>query len=216
MRNKIRRSLWIGSLISLLPIVLGLIYYDMIPETMANHYDSKGNPNGYASKEFAIFILPVLITFLHIIVNISMAKEDLKGNAAKPLIKIGEWAIPVATIITYPFMILKSVGKDSPINTVTIIMVGLILILSGNYFPKNRISPHVGMKFPWLLHDEESWSKTHKLSGCLWIIAGFFLIASSFFTIPFALIFVFIICFTVIIPIFYSLFLHRKRNNNQF
>lgn len=211
MRKRIERSLWIGSLICLLPIILGLIYYGKLPESVAIHWDSGGTPNGYAPKEFAVFVLPVLLMLLHIIAYISMNRKSLEGKAAKPLIEIGKWVVPITAIITQPLMILKSVDSDVPINSIITIVVGLIFILSGNYFPKNRINPNVGMKFPWLFHDEEGWRKTHKLSGYLWIIAGFILILSLFVKISFSYILIAVISLVAVIPIAYSLYLYKAK-----
>ncbi len=215
MRKKIDRSLWIGSLICLLPIVFGLIYYNKLPGSMAIHLDSKGNPNGYAPKEFVIFVFPVLMLLLHVIVNISVTGTALKSKAAKSLITIAEWIIPIAVIIVQPLMILKSAGNNVPVNNVITTVAGLIFILSGNYFPKNRMNPNVGMKFPWLLHDEEGWRKNHKLSGYLWIIAGSFLIFSPFVKIPFIYIFIVFISLIAFIPIIYSLYLYIRRKSNS-
>ncbi len=215
MRKKIDRSLWIGSLISLLPIAFGLIYYNKLPGSMVIHLDSGGNPNGYAPREFVIFIFPVLMLLLNGIVNISVTRASLRSKAAKPLIMIGEWVIPIVVVIIQPLMILKSVGNNAPVNNVITIIVGLIFILSGNYFPKNRINPNVGVKFPWLLHDEEGWRKTHKLSGYLWIIAGFILILSPFVKVPFTYIFVAFISLIAFIPIVYSLYLYIRPKSND-
>lgn len=192
----------------------GLIYYSKMPETVAIHYDSRGNPNGYAMKEFVIFVFPILMTLLHIIVNVSAEKSAVKGKAAKQLVWIGKWIIPIAVVIIQPLAIFKSVGKDTPINAVITIMCGLILILGGNYLPKNRINPNVGLKFPWLFHDEDGWRKTHKLSGYLWIIAGFILLLCSFVRIPFIIIITVIVLLIAILPIIYSLCLYKKRKSN--
>lgn len=215
MKKKIDCSLWIGSLICLFPIVLGLIYYGKLPESVAIHWDSGGTPNGYAPKKFAVFVLPVLLMLLHIIVYISMNRKSLEGKAAKPLIGIGKWVVPITAIITQPLMILKSVNSDIPINSIIAIVVGIIFILSGNYFPKNRINPNVGIKFPWLFHDEEGWRKTHKLSAYLWITAGFVLILSPFAKIPFTYIFIVVISLVAAIPIVYSLYLYIRRKSNH-
>lgn len=215
MKNKNDRSLWIGSLICLLTFAFGLTYYGKIPESMAIHFDSRGNPNGYAMKEFVIFVFPILMTLLHIIVNVSVEKTAVKDQAAKPFVWIGKWIVPIVLIITQPLTILKSVRKDTPINTVITIVVGLIFILCGNYFPKNRINPYVGMKFPWLFHDEEGWRKTHKLSGYLWIIAGFILLISTFVRFPYIMIVTVIISLIALVPIIYSLCIYKKRKANH-
>ena len=215
MKKKTDRPLLIGSLICLVPIVFGLIYYNKLPGSMVIHLDSSGNPNGYAPKAFIIFAFPVLMGLLNIIVNLSVTKTSSKSNAAKPLVGIGKWAVPVAVIFIQPLMILRSINKQIPVSMVISIMVGLIFILSGNYFPKNRVNPNVGMKFPWLFRDEEGWRKVHKLSGYFWIVAGFIMILSPFVKIPFIILFIICISLVGIIPIAYSLCLYVRRKSNH-
>ncbi|QHQ63004.1 DUF1648 domain-containing protein [Anaerocolumna sedimenticola] len=215
MKSKIGRSLWIGSLICLLPIAFGLICYNKLPDSMVIHLDYRGKPNGNAPKEFIIFVFPILMMLLNIIINISVAKAAVKGNAAKPLIGIGKWIVPIATVMIQPLIILRSINSQSPVNLIISIMVGLIFILSGNYFPKNRVNPIVGMKFPWLFNDEEGWRKTHKLSSYLWIIAGFILMIAPFIEIPFIIIFIVLISLIGVIPIVYSLCFYIRRKSNH-
>lgn len=211
MNKKIDRFLWIGSLLCLSTLVFGLANYNKMPESVAIHFDSGGNPNGYAGKGFVIFAFPILMALLHIIVYISLTKEAVKDSAAKALVAIGKISIPIAVVIIQPLIIMHSFKEDVPVNTVVTIMVGLIFVLSGNYFPKNRVNPHVGMKFPWLLHNEEGWRKTHKLSGYLWIAAGFIMILTSFIRVPFIAIFAVIISLTALVPIIYSLCLCKVK-----
>lgn len=211
MKKMIDRSLWIGSLLCLIPLIFGLMYYSKMPETIAVHFNYAGNPDRYIRKEFVVLLFPVIALLLNIYVNIRLKKEALDDKAAKPLIWIGKWAVPVAFVFLQIFTILYSVGKNIPINTIITTMLGIIMIFCGNYFPKNRLNNHVGIKFLWLLHDEEAWNKTHRLSGYLWIIVGFILIFSPFIRIPFSVIFVVFILFIIIIPVIYSIIFHVKQ-----
>lgn len=65
-------------------------------------------------------------------------------------------------------------------NIATVVFAGLVFIVSGNYFPKNHVNKYIGLKFPWLLNDEENWDKTHKLASYTWILAGIIFILQLF------------------------------------
>ena len=64
-------------------------------------------------------------------------------------------------------------------DTYWYVFIGILFIVSGNYFPKNHINPYVGLKFPWLFNDEEGWYKTHRLGSYTWILAGICLLYTS-------------------------------------
>ncbi|RHS56298.1 hypothetical protein DW955_21875 [Ruminococcus sp. AM45-9BH] len=92
------------------------------------------------------------------------------------------------------------------------VFVGLVFIVSGNYFPKNQMNPYIGLKFPWLLHDEKSWDKTHRLAGYTWILAGFLCIFQLFISPLKIVIIPLVIILVGILPLVYSLMLvYMKR-----
>ena len=53
-----------------------------------------------------------------------------------------------------------------------IIIMGLMLLVVGNYLPKCRQNYTVGIKVPWTLASEENWDATHRLAGKLWVAGG--------------------------------------------
>ena len=99
---------------------------------------------------------------------------------------------------------------QSIMDSFVYVLIGILFIISGNYFPKNHINPYIGLKFPWLFNDEEGWYKTHKLGGYTWILAGIACILHplhnlSYVTVP-------LIIFLIgVIPLTYSLALYFKR-----
>ena len=61
MLKQYKNSLIITSLLTLLPIPLGLLLWNRFPETMAIHWGFTGEADGYASPGFAVFALPLLM-----------------------------------------------------------------------------------------------------------------------------------------------------------
>ena len=51
----------LGSVIILLPIFVGVALWDKLPEQVPTHFDSKGQVNGWSSKDFAVFGLPLIL-----------------------------------------------------------------------------------------------------------------------------------------------------------
>ncbi|MFR8675629.1 MAG: DUF1648 domain-containing protein [Lachnospiraceae bacterium] len=52
------------SIITLLPVLYGLFLWNQLPDSVATHLDLDNQPDGYSSKAFAVFGLP-LILLLH-------------------------------------------------------------------------------------------------------------------------------------------------------
>ena len=49
------------SLVTLLPILIGILCWNRLPDTIATHFASDGTPNGFSSKTFAVLGIPAFI-----------------------------------------------------------------------------------------------------------------------------------------------------------
>ena len=56
--KKISKLTVITTLITLLPIVLGIALYDRLPDVVATHWGIDNQPNGWSSKAMAAFGMP--------------------------------------------------------------------------------------------------------------------------------------------------------------
>lgn len=56
----------ITTLIVLLPILVGCLLWDRLPDTIATHFGVDNEPNGFSSKAFAVFGLPGIMAALHL------------------------------------------------------------------------------------------------------------------------------------------------------
>ena len=52
-----KKTLVFTSLLTLLPIPVGLLLWNRFPETMAVHWGITGEADGYASPNFSVFVL---------------------------------------------------------------------------------------------------------------------------------------------------------------
>lgn len=55
----------------------------------------------------------------------------------------------------------------------------MLFIVLGNYMPKTRSNWFVGIRTPWTLSSEETWVKTHRFGGKLFVLIGIMLVASG-------------------------------------
>ena len=201
----------ITSLICLVPIIFGLLYWDQLPEQLIIHWNSAGEPDGYVPKALGVFGLPLLMCFLNLFLHFGLHNDPKIANASKTLVFISRWLIPILTLILVPITLFTSMGVAIPVHLIVPILVGVVLIVVGNYLPKSKQSYTVGIRYPWTLESEENWNRTHRLAGYLWICAGFILILTTFLspvlTIP---ILAAALILVVGIPFFYSYRLYKK------
>ena len=209
MKNK--KTLLITTIVCLLPILMGLAFYDQLPDQVATHFNSNGVADGYSPKAFAVFGLPAFLAVVNIIVHLAVDNDPKRDNVSKGINIISKWIAPVVSLLINPVMYLIALGKDLPIVMITSMFIGVLFIILGAYLPKCEQNYTIGIKLPWTLADAENWEKTHRLSGYLWIAGGIAVLIAAFF--EWSWIFAVVLPVMVLIPMIYSFVLYKKRNN---
>ena len=208
MKKKINLTMILTTLICLLPMLLGIVLYDKLPEQIPTHFNFEGVPDDYSPKAFACFGVPLIMLGLNIIVQFALGTDPKKDNIASIMKKISVWIVPVVSLYTVPICLFSAIGYNMKPDLV-IIPVGILFIAIGNYLPKTRQNYTVGIKLPWTLHSEENWNKTHRFAGFLWILGGFVIVIGSFIGLNGIFIFVptLIMAF---VPMVYSYLLYKR------
>ena len=70
------KSLIITSIVCLLPIICGLMFYNELPESIAIHWGIDNNPNGYFSKPAFVFVLLITGIYSGILGSNILLKEE--------------------------------------------------------------------------------------------------------------------------------------------
>ncbi len=208
-----RRKLIITSIITLLPMLVGLILWNKLPDTIATHWGADNQANGWSSKEMVVFGIPVLLTFFHFIaVGVTMADPKRK-NISKKMMNIVFWIVPVVSWVVFASVYATALGISVNIGLIGNILVGILFIVIGYFMPKSGQSYTVGIKLPWTLNDEENWNRTNRVSGYLFMICGIVFIVNAFFLsiVPMII----SVLMLLIIPMIYSYIIYQKSKSKK-
>lgn len=202
-----KKLLIITTITILLPVVIGLIFWEQLPAEMATHWGTKNEPNGWTSKAFTVFGIPAVMAALHILCLLVTYADPKKNNIGKKAIGIVYWILPATSIAVMSSTYAYALGMDINIGMVCCILMGIIFILLGNYMPKAKRNYTFGYKIPWTLNSDENWNKTHRLAGWLMVICGFAFIINAFILSEWVLAF----CIAAaLLPMVYSFVLYKK------
>ena len=126
MEKKNKRTLILSVIICLLPMVLGIAFYNRLPEQMPIHFTINDVPDNYAQKNFALFGIPVIMAIVQAICIICTTKVNKLKNSEKPrIVKIMEWFIPIITVFLCRLLKIAQGEKNEEI--VFGIMLGILL-----------------------------------------------------------------------------------------
>ena len=210
----VKKNKWkiiISSIVTLLPIVAGLILWDKLPDMVPSHWGPTGEVDAYSSKGFFVFGLPLLMLGLNLLCTIASGLDPKnKNHEGKPLILVYA-IIPALTILLSAATYFAAFELPIPILNMVIAAFGLMLVVIGNYLPKCKPSYTIGIKISWTLNSEKNWVATHRMAGKLWVIAGALIILTAL--LPAKLIiwfFVPILLVSVIVPFVYSYIYYKK------
>ena len=208
MIQKHRKLLLITSIIILLPILAGLVMWNQLPEQIPSHWNAAGEIDGWASKPFFVFGLPLILVAAQWLCVLGTNADPKKKNHSDKVLHLVLWIIPVISVFLHTATYCEVLGTEVRMEVIMPIFIGIVFTIIGNYLPKCKQNYTIGIKIPWTLNSEENWNKTHRFAGKLWTVCGLAMILTGFFggfwvSLP-------IVLLMVLAPFLYSYSLHRK------
>lgn len=212
MIKKNKTQVILSTIVTLLPVIIGLVIWNMLPERIATHWNASGQVDGFSGKSFAIFGLPVIMLAVHWLCILVTAHDPKNAGQNDKMFKIVLWIIPITSLVTNGAVYAVALGGDISIDLMVRVLVGVMFVVFGNYLPKCRQNHTIGIKVTWALQNEENWNKTHRFTGRLWVLGGVFILATMFIPMErYVWVFFAVIMLMSFLPMIYSYAYHRKQ-----
>ena len=206
-----KKKLIISSAVILLPILLGLLIWDQLPDVMATHWGVDSKPDGWTTKAFAVFGMPFLLLGMHWLCLWLTALDKRHTNQNAKATAMTFWIFPMVSLFSSALMYNIALGNNPNIASVVFIMLGLIFVLIGNYLPKTKMNYMLGIKVVWALRNEENWNATHRFGGKVWFMGGILMMLAGFFPAKFAAaVMLPLVLLVAFVPAFYSYCYYKK------
>ena len=179
--------MWI---ITFIPLIVTLILINFLPAEVPMHYDFEGNIDRWGSK-YEQLILPVVTIVMTLFMQAliwfySKQSDKTEDEKKKAELKSNINVLYIVSIATtVMFIVLQGVFlyqafEATPetttmtvdINQIITVMLGVILIVFGNYMPKTKINGMVGFRTSKTMKSEENWKKANRFAGIVFAILG--------------------------------------------
>jgi uncharacterized membrane protein len=207
-----RKSELLIFIIILLSFAISLYLYPQLPEKMVSHWNTKGEVDGYTSKFWGLFLMPIILIGFWLLFILIPRIDPLKENIEK-FRKYFDGFILLITlffIYLYSLTIFWNLGVRFDMGQFLTPALGLLFVYCGFLVENAKRNWFIGIRTPWTLSSDKVWEKTHKLGGKLFKIAGVITILGLFFPkYAFSLV-VFPVLLLAIYTIFYSYFEYRR------
>ena len=207
-----RKTLIIASVVTILPVLIGIVLWNRLPDRMAIHFGINNEADGFSSRALAVLGLPLFLLAAEWIGAFVMANDPKMQNIAPKLFSFSLWIVPVVSLVMAAAVYSYNLGYRVNFIFVVELLLGVMFIIIGNYLPKARQNYTMGIKIPWTLANEENWNLTHRLAGYLWVIAGILMVIAVLAGVGLAAWLMPVVALTILIPCIYSYWLHVKKN----
>ncbi len=200
------------SLASILGLALLIVlWYSELPDPMPSHWNVKGEVDGTMDKQSNIAMLLGLPVFCWITMKIIplISPKGFRTDEFSETVNVIQVALVVFMSAIGVAVMLEARNFGLDMTNYVIIAVGGLLIVLGNYLGKVRKNFFIGIRTPWTLASDEVWSKTHRLGGWMFVLAGIILTLSGVFGVN-EVVMASTIVIAAVVPIAYSFILYRR------
>ena len=194
----------ITSVVCLLPILLGISLWTKLPDTMAIHFNIYGDPDNFASKEFVVFGLPVLMVVLQAFSCFINDINSYKHGDRKKFTAVTKWIIPALTVVLQIITLGYGLGFNIDIRKVVAVIIGIVFLIIGNYLPKFDYIKNYNI-------DSEKARKINRFVGFETVIMGFLSLGSIFLPPIATIIWLFLLIPYATISVIYGIRIGRKK-----
>ena len=212
MFKKHLKTLIITTIVTLLPMLAGVILWTKLPEQFPIHFNAAGEVDGWSSKAFGVFGLPLILVAFQWLCGLGCLKMDPKAeNLEGKVFSLVLWIIPVLSVVLNALVYCTALGMDMNVQIIMPLLVGLLMVIIGNWLPKCKQTYTLGIKLPWTLADETNWNRTHRFAGPIWVVCGLVIMLCGL--IGGAFLWVMVAAFVVMIaaPTVYSFLLFKGK-----
>ena len=214
MWKKNKWKIILSCILTLLPMLFGIIFWDALPEQMATHWGIDGKADGSSSAFVAVFLLPCILCLANIFCMWCTSFDKKNANQNEKAMGIIYWIMPLLSFFTNGVIYATAFGKEINVGMLLPLEMGIMFILIGNYLPKCKQNYTLGIKIKWTLENEDNWNATHRFGGKVWFFGGFLLLFCVFLPekimIPAVLIGMMPMVFA---PVIYSYLYYKKQTN---
>ncbi len=210
--KKTKLFLLISSALTLLPILVGVLLWNRLPEQMAIHWGISGDADGFSARALAVFVPPLFMFAMHLFSFYLVTRDKNNEKQSGKVLGMILWICPLMSLYTGAVIYTTAFGMEFDMSRGMLAVLGLMFLVFGNYLPKCQMNHTVGVRIPWVYTSEENWERTHRVTGKLWFACGFVCLLVAFLpspAIPYILLAILIPM--ALVPVIYSYRFYRKQ-----
>ena len=179
-----RNTIFVTIFLIAFAVAFSASVYGRLPEQMASHWDDANRVDGYLSRFWGAFLMPVIAGGLVVLFLVIPGIDPLKANIAQFREYFNGFIALVIAFLVYMHIltILWNLGYDQfNMGAAMLPAMGLLFIFAGIMMRNAKRNFFIGIRTPWTLSSDRVWNETHRLGGILFIVSGVLAMLGAFF-----------------------------------
>ena len=180
---KLRPLVIVGSAAVIGMLILSAWAWPQIPDgaQVPIHWGIDGTPDGYGPKWVGLLGIPILTALVVALLLVIPRFEPRRANLERSATAYVAVGIAITLFVTalHVAAVLAALGEDINLGMVASIGIGLAFVVMGNYLGKTRSNWFFGIRTPWTLSSDRSWTRTHRLGGIAFVVVGLLVIVTA-------------------------------------
>jgi uncharacterized membrane protein len=158
---------WLTLFLVVVTFILGLLFYPSLPAKVVSHWGLAGEPDGYMTKFWGAFFLPILSLFLWAIFLVVPRIDPLKKNIDHFRPSFNRFIVTLFVFFIYLYLLTLywNIGWQFNFNHAILPAFALLFWEVGTLVGKAERNWSIGIRTPWTMSNEQVWQKTHRLGG---------------------------------------------------
>ena len=209
-----RTTIIIAAVLIVIATLVGVALWDRLPDPMASHWDSNDQINGYMSRFWGVFLMPLMTMGLVLFFLAIPRLDPLRANIAAFQSVFNLFIVLFVGFMVYVYFLtlLLNLGYTGfNMSEALLPALGVLFFFVGYLMRKSKRNFFIGIRTPWTLSSDWVWEETHRVGSVLFMISGALASIGSLFGGMTAFWFIFVpMMVSVLATLLYSYVLYQR------
>lgn len=160
------------------------ILIPMMPDTIPVHFNIHGEADRMGSR-YEMLIFPGFAALMGVFMAL-MVRSRRTDSEKKVLLITGVFSSALFVVLGVVFCVIAlrydaAAANMADVYRIIAALIGLTLIVLGNYMPKVGMNSFFGLRTHWSMKNAETWRKSQRFGGISGVICGFIMLICSVF-----------------------------------
>lgn len=180
-----KKSLILAGILLVLNVAITVAFLVVLPDQVPRHFGASGEVNRIGSK-MENLIFPAIAFIFGLLFTLLAKYGEESNRLSLSKVNVG---MQVVFILAGLFIYLNQLSyngtadaSSSPsfdMSQVSALIMGVTLIVMGNFMPKSTRNGLFGIRMPWTQKSDEAWARAHRLGGYVSIAAGVLMVLAG-------------------------------------